>query len=638
MRVPNDPQIARELELALSGSRPLPPGLRRGDVAGLKAVLDQAASEAPGVAEAVGAESAPSADEAIVRLFGRPVMLVDGDRIVPPDSAEWRRRLAIFRPVVEPLLKSVGRVRLTNSDRYEWAGTAWLVAPSIAITNRHVAEEFCHPTGAEPPPLRSGNGDVVTARIDFGCELADSPATVAVKRVLYAAPPEPGQPDIAVLQLEGADMPPPIPLAAADAEVDDWLGVIGYPAHDSRTGADAQSRIFGDVYEVKRFSPGQVIAGADLPIHLAHDASTLGGNSGSVLVSLGSGEAVGLHFSGRYLRSNFAGKASEIRRVLGLVGVVPAAAGDAGVDASESVDAEKAPSDPTHKPSFYEGREGFQEGFLGAGFEVGWPGLGAWEGDLAPRIDAGAPHPHRLDYTHFSLLMSASRRMPILTAVNIDGRAAVSIKRTAVPWHLDGRIARKHQIGDLDAYHRNKLDKGHMVRREDPNWGDEAEQANVDTFHYTNACPQHALLNQRTWLELESYVLDGARTKDLKVSIFTGPILREDDFPYRDIQVPAEFFKVVVVVDAELGRLEATGYLQSQTDYLGDDLDEAVFDGGSTYQVPIVDLMNATGLDFSELAAHDPMSAAGAPEAPGPGGFRGRRVRSAGDIRHHRRS
>jgi endonuclease G len=210
----------------------------------------------------------------------------------------------------------------------------------------------------------------------------------------------------------------------------------------------------------------------------------------------------------------------------------------------------------------------------------------------------------------------------------------VSIKRTNTPWHLDGRIPEADQIGDAAGYHRNKLDKGHMVRREDPNWGPRkvAELANLDTFHYTNACPQHALLNQRTWLELEDFVLEGARARDLKVSVFTGPILREDDFPYRDIRVPSEFFKVVVVVDDALGQREATGYLRSQTDYLGDDLDEAVFDGGSTYQVAISDIEAWTGLDFGDLRRLDPMSPA--EEAVPPRGFRGRRVRSGADIRH----
>ncbi|MFF3249309.1 DNA/RNA non-specific endonuclease [Streptomyces sp. NPDC002870] len=41
-------------------------------------------------------------------------------------------------------------------------------------------------------------------------------------------------------------------------------------------------------------------------------------------------------------------------------------------------------------------------------------------------------------------------------------------------------------------YKNNPLDKGHLVRRLDPVWGTgrEAETANSDTFHCTNAAPQ----------------------------------------------------------------------------------------------------------------------------------------------------
>ena len=62
--------------------------------------------------------------------------------------------------------------------------------------------------------------------------------------------------------------------------------------------------IFGDVYDKKRLAPGQVTAvAAD---QLCHDCSTLGGNSGSVLLDFATGEAVGLHFAGRFLENNFA--------------------------------------------------------------------------------------------------------------------------------------------------------------------------------------------------------------------------------------------------------------------------------------------------------------------------------------------
>ena len=43
-----------------------------------------------------------------------------------------------------------------------------------------------------------------------------------------------------------------------------------------------------------------------------HDCSTLGGNSGSVVLDLATGQAVGLHFAGRFLEANYAVPAAVV--------------------------------------------------------------------------------------------------------------------------------------------------------------------------------------------------------------------------------------------------------------------------------------------------------------------------------------
>ena len=90
-------------------------------------------------------------------------------------------------------------------------------------------------------------------------------------------------------------------------------------------------------------------------------------------------------------------------------------------------------------------------------------------------------------------------------------------------WRFDPRIPQTAQLGN-DLYRGNNLDRGHQVRRLDPVWGeeDEALLAQEDTFHYTNACPQHKDLNQREWNDLEDYVLDNAGAHELKVSVLTN--------------------------------------------------------------------------------------------------------------------
>jgi DNA/RNA endonuclease G (NUC1) len=115
-----------------------------------------------------------------------------------------------------------------------------------------------------------------------------------------------------------------------------------------------------------------------------------------------------------------------------------------------------------------------------------------------------------------------------------------------------------------------------MVRREDPNRGDpaEAQEANDDTFHYTNSAPQHARLNQnkRAWLGLEEYVLGSAKTHGLRATVFTGPVIRDEDpvLEDSDLQIPQEFWKAIVMVDADRRKLHATGYVLGQGELIRD--------------------------------------------------------------------
>ncbi len=149
----------------------------------------------------------------------------------------------------------------------------------------------------------------------------------------------------------------------------------------------------------------------------------------------------------------------------------------------------------------YAKRKGYDAAFLGAKHAVPLPDPGGWTKDLAPVKGASKDAPYLLRYTNFSVAVSKSRRLPVFTVVNIDGKQSQNLKRGTDVWYIDPRIDAKHQVGN-ELYKNNPLDRGHMVRRLDPVWGGQATLANEDTFHYTNACPQHANLNQKTWNDL----------------------------------------------------------------------------------------------------------------------------------------
>ncbi len=254
----------------------------------------------------------------------------------------------------------------------------------------------------------------------------------------------------------------------------------------------------------------------------------------------------------------------------------------------------------------YSNRKGYDPKFLGPTKSVPMPKLSSiLQRDAARLTNATGANAIELKYTHFSVIQNRQRKMPFLTAVNIDGRKLRRIPR-GDKWIKDSRIDLKAQFGD-ELYANNDLDRGHMVRRLDPVWGTNAEAslANDDTFHFTNSCPQHKNLNQKAWADLEDYILDNADARDLKVTVFTGPVFRADDKPYRTARIPREFWKVAALVDDQTGELSATAYLLSQAGMI-EDL-EFAFGAFRTFQISIAEVERLTDLDFGNLRNFDPI-------------------------------
>lgn len=265
--------------------------------------------------------------------------------------------------------------------------------------------------------------------------------------------------------------------------------------------------------------------------------------------------------------------------------------------------------------SRYADRTGYDPDFLGTGHCVPLPTLHPDQVPLAAVncLATGDPA-YVLPYHHFSVVLNKRRRLAFFTAVNIDGNRSVRLRRESDRWSFDPRVPEDEQTGE-EVYRANPLDRGHLVRRLDPAWGTShsiAKAANDDTFHFTNCCPQHADFNQNrtTWAGLEDYILENADNRDLKVSVFTGPVLADDDDAYRGVQLPRQFWKVVVMVKAD-GDLSATAYLLSQADLVqGLELVPEAFSYGAyqTYQVPVTRIEEATRLSFGSLRDADPLA------------------------------
>ena len=217
----------------------------------------------------------------------------------------------------------------------------------------------------------------------------------------------------------------------------------------------------------------------------------------------------------------------------------------------------------------FPGRKGYDPNFLGINLPL--PQLDeSIKHTAAPLLSD--PSQIELKYNHFSVVQNKERATPMMTAVNIDGSQFQDLERKGT-WVFDGRIAREHQMGN-EAYSNNDFDRGHLVRRKDSQWGPDAAGASNDTFVYTNCGLQHSDLNQKTWLDVENSVLYGAIATKEKKTVFSGPILREDDPVFDNggglempTKIPQAFWKVQVWNDPAAG-LQAEAFVISQKDLI----------------------------------------------------------------------
>ncbi len=327
--------------------------------------------------------------------------------------------------------------------------------------------------------------------------------------------------------------------------------------------------------------------------------------------------------------------ADKIRPLLGRTDrvsiVSPIAPPTSQVEAT--LEASRRSSTGVHPVAYFAGRKGYDPNFLGQAIPL--PTIT----DRALKFGKVAPiagtSDNALRYEHFSVLMNADRRLAFFTAVNIDGSQSVSLGRDDA-WFFDARLPENLQVGN-DFYSNepggNYFDRGHLVRRLDPVWGDDATaaRANGDSFHWTNCSPQYYLFNQSEtlWQGLENFILTNTDRDDLKTTVFTGPIFRSDDELHRGVLVPQAFWKLVAVKD-RANKLFTSAYIVSQKKY-ATNIDFEVIPVGefNNFQVSIARLEELTGLAFDkEVRAADVI----------PGEKKGIPLRSLADVKHPRRS
>jgi endonuclease G len=203
-----------------------------------------------------------------------------------------------------------------------------------------------------------------------------------------------------------------------------------------------------------------------------------------------------------------------------------------------------------------------------------------------------------IPYTHFSLTLNKERRFCFWVGWNIDGSGLRKLSRKNVPFILDPRVPDEFQAGD-ELYAGNRLDRGHIARRADLLWGGlaEAKKANVDSFFFTNITPQMDDFNQGAkgglWGQLEDAVFADTDVDNLKVSLFGGPVFRDDDREFRTVKIPRQFWKVIAFVEG--GKLKAKAFILTQN---LDELEALELNQFKVFQVALTEIESRCGLTF----------------------------------------
>lgn len=245
--------------------------------------------------------------EACIRLM-RPALLVEAGAVKPDPQLGWTPSQ---KAAVEAALPAVGSIGfLTSGDPFEKAprvgvATCFAIGPRAVVTNVHVLADIAK---------HGRRLDEAVVRFDVELDSGERHEPVPVKGELGRCSPL----DVVVLETS-KDCPFGVLSIREATRVTPLQNVvaIGHPDKDTRTPAWAQV-MFGDNLGVKRVSPG-VVLGTEGEI-VYHDASTLGGNSGSPLLDLDTGQVLAVHSLGSFADRNEAVGSGAIARDPGLRG------------------------------------------------------------------------------------------------------------------------------------------------------------------------------------------------------------------------------------------------------------------------------------------------------------------------------
>jgi endonuclease G len=252
----------------------------------------------------------------VVTAVGRPSLLVQDNTfsIDYEAAAVWGEKLEGARSAIEAVLPRVGKIEIEGGERSVLIGTGVAFSNSRIVTNRHVAEAFLDLSSEKPVWKSDPNGNKFRVRIDMLAEHGrPGSRTFPLSEVIHVNPAN--APDLALFEFDGAGGYTTLSEIGDASASEEDIAAIGFPSNESVTGYNlkrAIQRVFRNLFGVKRISPGATRGAGGQG--LLHDCSTLGGSSGSAIVSLKTGKLVAIHASRGVTNSAVTG--ANVRRLL----------------------------------------------------------------------------------------------------------------------------------------------------------------------------------------------------------------------------------------------------------------------------------------------------------------------------------
>ena len=224
-------------------------------------------------------------------------------------AAGWKGASPAALGRIETAGRSVGRLEAIDHPTLAWLGAAFVVAPGLVITTRHIADTFIDG--------RAGFNEV-KAGFKVGIRFSDEDISAGRLYPVVACALRHPVLDVAILRIndEGAAVPEPLTFNGAETLVERLpLAVVAYFAPDPRASADSWP--LSDMKSgAKYLALGRSLGFATWREQwmLTHDCSTSAGSSGSPVLDLETGRVIGIHTGGQQFEANYAVPASEIAR------------------------------------------------------------------------------------------------------------------------------------------------------------------------------------------------------------------------------------------------------------------------------------------------------------------------------------